>query len=94
MNELLNDPDAFQDFFLDLDPIKSMRDVSQEVQQGNEQLARKTLAREEELRRLQSEVREKIKAANEAKQELDKKETERDAVLSVGFTWSGISRSR
>jgi hypothetical protein len=67
-----------------------MTAVSKELQQGNEQLARKTLGRETELRTLQEEVGEKINAMKVAKEELDRKESEREDVLAVG--WNNNAR--
>lgn len=83
INELLSDNEAFQDFFLGLEQVRSMTSVSKELQQSNEQLARKTLEREEELRILQTELRGKIAAMNEARTTLEGKERERDKLLSV-----------
>jgi ESCRT-I complex subunit VPS37 len=85
INELLTDTQAFQDFFLSLEQVRSMTAVSKELQEGNEQLARKTLGREAELRTLQEEVGEKIKAMKLAKEELNRKEREREDVLAVSL---------
>ncbi|KAI9034420.1 hypothetical protein DFJ74DRAFT_700802 [Hyaloraphidium curvatum] len=82
VNELMTDPDAFQSFFLSLDPVKSMNAVSKELRQGNELLARKTLAKEEDLRQLQSTVREKLEEMRRAKAELEKVAKEKETLLA------------
>ncbi|RUS23074.1 hypothetical protein BC937DRAFT_92737 [Endogone sp. FLAS-F59071] len=73
LEELLADDYAFTRFFDELEQVRNMRIVQEELRSGNETLANKNLSKEAELKQLQATVTELNDQYQELRSEFDEK---------------------
>jgi len=73
LNEMLSNEDLYKDFFDNLEGVKNMRQLRDELRDGNEELAKKNIARGQEIDDLRKLLQDKQEEVKQQRQELERK---------------------